>query len=852
MAALILLVTHVGRATAADTSAPPTAKPATAPEPSDAPSTPAPSAADTIEPIRFIPHDGVWGSFLPRLGVEYYTGPGFGYSNGYTTFDGMVPVFGTSLNHLVYLDLRGIVSDQSSLWGNNVGLGYRFYHPPLNRIFGAWTSWDLRNTNFATYNQVSAGVETIGRYVDFRQNTYIVLGPQTTPTMQFLLPQAFMQGVNVMFPLVTKFDSALSGTDMEVGGPVPFLNRFGTRAYAGGYVFHGDMVGTLGGGQAKLVTRLSNNFDFSLQLRSDRAFGTTFVFGGALRWGGVRRALREPYADAVYNRMMDPVQRNYNVAVLDPIQVNGTPAIDPRTGQPVQVIHVNNQAVPGGNGSLEHPLNSLANAATLAGNYGIILVERGDGTTRGLDQGIVLGNGQRLLGNSMAYTFLSQQFGTVPLNNVPTGTPVFTNSGGPAIVLASGNEVAGLQVAGSGISGNGIRDFNLNHLQLTGGNIFLSNVSGAGSITNTTVTGAPCSGVVIGTSGSGALIVALTNNSFNSNGANGLSLTSAGTSSLTANISNSFFSGNTSTGITATSANASTLNLNVSASTISNNTAGGVVLLANDQSNASLTMTGNTLTGNGTSTVGDGVRVNAASAGNVAVQMTGNQIQNSGLTGIDLSVGAGTFQGTIASNTVTGSGANGIGLVASGGSTNINVHDNVIRDSGIVGLALNRSSVPGQSESLMPAVTATVANNTVTGSGRQGIYVADIEVFASPTTPFTVNITNNQTANNQGAGIWLNSTSALGNSNLVAHVTGNTFTGDNSGGNDMGAFQANVSAFFAPASLSLRLTGNTASPTQGDAFHLANTGGTFLFQDGGQNSPSTYTQVGTITPGIVP
>jgi hypothetical protein len=146
--------------------------------------------------------------------------------------------------------------------------------------------------------------------------------------------------------------------------------------------------------------------------------------------------------------------------------------------------------------------------------------------------------------------------------------------------------------------------------------------------------------------------------------------------------------------------------------------------------------------------------------------------------------------------------------------------------------------------------TATASNNTIGGSGRQGIFVGDVEYAVAPPTPFTVNLTNNQTSGNQGAGISLLSLSPFGQANLVAHVQGNTLSGDNAGAMDSGAFQA--LSFGGPATLGLRLTGNSATAANGAPFSLINSGGTFLFQDGGQNVPSSYSQSGFITPGIVP
>ena len=48
---------------------------------------------------------------------------------------------------------------------------------------------------------------------------YLVVGPQFTVTGTALIPAPFFMGTTVMVPRVVKFDSALSGFDMEIGGP---------------------------------------------------------------------------------------------------------------------------------------------------------------------------------------------------------------------------------------------------------------------------------------------------------------------------------------------------------------------------------------------------------------------------------------------------------------------------------------------------------------------------------------------------------------------------------------------------------------------------------------------------------
>jgi len=92
-----------------------------------------------------------------------------------------------------------------------------------------------------------------------------------------------------------------------------------------------------------------------------------------------------------------------------------------------RVLHVDNTAPPNGDGTAAHPFRSLRRATRASMPGDVFRVHRGDGTTAGLDRGIVLRDGQCLLGE---------------------GGPVITHQEGPVVTLASHNVVAGLTIVG--------------------------------------------------------------------------------------------------------------------------------------------------------------------------------------------------------------------------------------------------------------------------------------------------------------------------------------------------------------------------------------------------------------------
>lgn len=808
-----------------DQAPPPDPVPSAVPRPADPAPPPAPVAAAPTtpfiyEPAPLISGDGIWSVVAPRVGAAYFTGPGMGYANGFTALEGFVPLYGGSPEHLVYLDLRGIISDQSALWSNNVGGGYRYYSAELNRIFGVWNAWDMRNTVFNRYNQISGGVETIGRYVDVRSNFYAIVGPQSTRAADYFICNPFFQGTNILAPHVIGTESALTGADAEIGGPVPGLSRFGVRAYVGGYAYHGDVLGDFGGVQGRFQSRLNNNIDMNLTLRGDPVFGTTVVFGGAIRWGGLRREYREADRQSVFNRYADPVVRNYQVSIGQNVQQGNEVLHDPTTGKPITVIHVNNTAAPGGDGSFERPLNMLAPASALAGINGIILVYHGTGTTFNYDQGITLQNGQRLLGNSMLYPFLSRELGLCTLPNVPDGRPNITNLNGAGVVLASGNEVAGMNIVSpalQGIVGTGVTNFNIHDINITfpgAEGILLSNVAGTGMISNVLVDSTSIgAGLNISTNGANVLAVQVLGSTFSNNNGPGILLTSNDSSVLTALIQGGSKTGNNGPGVLALANGNSQLNVSVLNDPISANLGAGIRVASFNTSRVTADIEGNTITNNS----GSGVSLVSHDQSSMTATVRDNTIENNERNGVrvtsrDFSLMSATVDGnTIANNGRAGIRAvsreqSGMGIIVSNNTINGNTDDGIFfheRNNSAMtavatGNAINSNGIDGifaQFNGNGQSFTAT--NNTVFNSADHGIHV---EMNGGATQSFTI----------AGNAINGNGTSSFG---IIADVSGpGTITGSISNNasqnNVVGGIAANLQGRTA---VSFSAIGNNAS-----------------------------------------
>lgn len=130
-----------------------------------------------------------------------------------------------------------------------------------------------------------------------------------------------------------------------------------------------------------------------------------------------------------------------------------TPAVASQAG--ARTWFVDNAARPGGDGSRDAPLDRLSLASRRSGPGDVIVVLAGDGTTRGLDEGIILQAGQRLVGEASGFSVA----GRVVV--APGKAPTLSNDRGAVITLASGTTVEGVLVlpsAGPGIAARGASD----------------------------------------------------------------------------------------------------------------------------------------------------------------------------------------------------------------------------------------------------------------------------------------------------------------------------------------------------------------------------------------------------------
>jgi len=466
-------------------------------------------------------------------------GDGVGYIRGFQTLAAFQPIMVSPDEFIFWVSPRGIVTYNSGDFGANLGAGVRWLEPTSQRILGAGFWYDHDQNGYGTnndsvrnskYDQLGGSGEWLGNMFDFRINAYVPTNSNVHVVAQSFTPSSspFFVGNNIAVGQNTFIiNNALKGGDFEGGGALPGIGDLGIRAYAGGYYYEGQFTGGgLYGVRGRLEALITQNLWGTVIVTHDRIFGTNVSAAGTIYLGSGEQPRffgRIPMTTRLYQQM----ERQYRVAVQQSVQTDlalalragGTGGSGGPIGTPIFVDHVDNTAAAGGNGTVEHPFNTLPK--TTPGNVDIIFVNRGDGTSTGMNQGITLNNFQRLLGDGVQHQFTSLQGvftlpgftpgtptpGTPPIPDVPMITNI--NPDGTAVRLASNNEVSGFKIVNPG--GYGIsnlinagtpdtstrQNFNINNVFVSGAGsnpgafpsadaVHLEQYTGVGTIANST------------------------------------------------------------------------------------------------------------------------------------------------------------------------------------------------------------------------------------------------------------------------------------------------------------------------------------------------------------------------------
>jgi hypothetical protein len=436
--------------------------------------------------------NGVVNRGLGALGSLNDTGPGFfyygvngagrglGYFGSYMTLGGFIPYAQDDLGGFWSADLRTHLSTNGGFF-SNVGV-VRKQLTDNGSLLGFGLYWDYdgdmnqySNTGDAPYGQFGHMYQQVGFSGEIltdrgaiRSNGYMPVG---TTAYNVGAPGAPFTQHYIL--CAYGLDAALGGADLEVGAWIPKLEAFGGMISVGGYTFgnanewsqgteSGErMVPFFGGVYTRFDITVANNWDINLQYNNDPFFDSTGFARLTYRMGGSRRR-------NVPDQLEQPMMRNEHI-----VRGHQTPLVcgNRVTGQPWKVIHVDNTASAGGNGTAQAPFTNLADAETAAQQeWDIVYVHEGSSRTVPnsysdsfafqADNQFLVGSGGPLTievgpdcgtfsGKSSPFNGRSVYLFTVPKQS--TQNPLLSNPGGTSINTSAqgGVTIANIDVTGS-------------------------------------------------------------------------------------------------------------------------------------------------------------------------------------------------------------------------------------------------------------------------------------------------------------------------------------------------------------------------------------------------------------------
>jgi hypothetical protein len=402
-----------------------------------------------------------------HVGVRHTEARGVGYKDGYTTLEGF-GIYGEASSWMPFFDMRAHVFDNGKFAGN-VGIGMRTYVASIDHLFGGYMYYDVRQrTHGLMPQQVSPGMELLGKRMEYRINAYFPVGDHRGRKYDFKFEE--FKGNRII--IKGKQQHNMSGGDAEIGVHLTQSTKCDLYAGAGPYYFTASDRSSWGG-KARLLGRYKQWVSLEASYSYDRLFGNVVQgtislnapFGSKIKRKG--KACNDQVNLALGRAAYSPYR--FEIPVVKKITKKAK-AVNPATNDPWTVWFVNNTSSSAG--TFESPFPTLAQAQNASSPNDMIYVFPGDGTTTGMNMGIVLQNGQDLFGSGISHTIKAKQ-GKIKIPAFSTTAPNITNATS-IVTLGNDNEVAGFnilatQINSLGIDGkSGIQNVNINHNIISG------------------------------------------------------------------------------------------------------------------------------------------------------------------------------------------------------------------------------------------------------------------------------------------------------------------------------------------------------------------------------------------------
>lgn len=414
-------------------------------------------------------------------------------------------------NGLLFGDSNLTYSNSGELaW--SFGGGYRQYLPAWDAVVGVNSYFDRDQLTGAHFKQWGIGAEILAHAWEARANWYEPFDRTSTLTGTRINPgSAEFEESFLLFERINTFAEALQGFDAELGILLPgkFAERFGVRAFGGGYSFEGEGLPRFNGVSGRLQADLGGWLELGLKLTDDEVFHTNVNFNVTVHVGGFRS--QEHTSRSAMQRMAEPVRRNINIASITSDVSAGRERAKAPDGTDLTIIHVNSNADPGGNGTVLMPFNSLQTG--LAQDGDVIFVHAGSQFSGATEADVILDNDQSLFGEGVVMHPVQDRIvtnivtladvGDLVLPASPTfasnpslSQPIlsgFGDAASPAVRLGNRSTLSGFLIEdafGTGILGTGVENVRVRDTRVVnagGTGILLDNILGTATLIDTSI-----------------------------------------------------------------------------------------------------------------------------------------------------------------------------------------------------------------------------------------------------------------------------------------------------------------------------------------------------------------------------
>ncbi|MCE7887659.1 MAG: hypothetical protein DYH13_09200 [Alphaproteobacteria bacterium PRO2] len=393
-------------------------------------------------------------------------------------------------DRLLYGDVR-LKADNRGNREGNVGVGLRSLKD--SGVAGGYVYLDRRRsgTTEKLFTQTTLGAEWLAEDWEVRGNAYVPLsGKKQMGTSggealgdPYLANNGIYVDVTGQNAIVEK---PLWGADAEAGLKLPGKDFW---LHAGAFAFDASEVEGLAGGRLRATYKMTENIALTAEGQYD-------TMRGRQGWLGVRYTV--PFGDAktkykgLKNRMTaDPV-RDVDIvtaAVEEEVRPGYTAqVVNTETEAAQRVIHVDNSAGGGGDGTLENPFNTLAAAEAAMQDHDVIYINRGTGTSVGMNTGLsVARDNVWVIGSGADFIYDGGRF-RAPVEDNLSGTVLIAGGLAPVItnvnVNGDGIYVTGADTYIGGVTVDGAARHGIYALADTGadlGDLIISDVTSSGN-----------------------------------------------------------------------------------------------------------------------------------------------------------------------------------------------------------------------------------------------------------------------------------------------------------------------------------------------------------------------------------